>query len=129
MSSLPTLQQFKTKLVSFIRPPERSMYKIHDSKGTKLLTKLRVEFSDLRSHNFNCSSPLCSCHLEEEDNPHYFIRCPRCQHIRIILLSNISRIIGPDISILPREHLSNIILYGSNVYNKIHTYRDIGIYN
>ena len=59
--SLPTLQQFKTKLVSFIRPPERSMYKIHDIKGTKLLTKLRVEFSDLRfhrfKHNFNCSSP------------------------------------------------------------------------
>ena len=121
--SLPTLQQFDTKLVSFIRPPGHSMYRIHDIKGTKPLTKLRVEFSDLRSHrfkhNFNCSSPLCSCRLEEEVNSHCFIRCTRYQHIRIILLSNILRIIGSDISILPREYLSNIILYGSNVYNKI----------
>ena len=108
--------------MSFIRPPECSMCKIHDIKGRKLLNKLRVEFSDIRSrrskHHFNCPSPLCSCHLGEEDNSHCFIRCPPYQRIRIILLSNIPRIIGSDISILPREHLSNIYLYGSNVYKK-----------
>ena len=61
---------------------------------------------------------MCSCNLkDEEDNSHYFLRCPH--HIRIDLLSNISRIIGSDISILPCDHLTNIILYGSNVYNKI----------
>ena len=35
IKSLPTLQQFKTKLMSFIRPPERSMYKLHDIEGPK----------------------------------------------------------------------------------------------
>ena len=80
--------------------------------------------SDLRSHrfnhNFNCKSPMCSCNLkDEEDNSHYFLRCPHFHHIRINLLSNISRIIGSDISILPWDRLTNIILYESNVYNKI----------
>ena len=85
---------------------------------------MQVEFSNLRSHrfnrNFNCSSPVCSCNLrEEEDNSHYFLRYPHFHHIRINLLSNISRIIGSDISILPRDHLTNIIICGSNVYSKI----------
>ena len=62
---------------------------------------------------------MCICGQEEEDNSHYFPRCPRFQRIRIVLLSNISKVIGSDISILLREHLNNIILYGSNVYTKI----------
>ena len=99
------------------------MYGIHNI-GVIVLTTLRVEFSDLRSHrfnhNFNCKSPMCSCYLkDEEDNSHYFLRCPHFHHIRINLLSNILRIIGSDISILPCDHLTTIILHGSNVYNKI----------
>ena len=106
----------------YIRPPERLMYGTHTITSIKLLTKLRGEFSDLRSqrffHNFNCIGPICICSLEE-DNSHYFIRCPRFAHIRINLLSNISRNICSDISILPCDHLVNITLYGSNVYNNI----------
>ena len=99
------------------------MYGIYDIHGVKLLTKLRVEFSDLRSHrfshSFNCISPICSCNLEEENNSHYFLRCPLFRAIRINLLSKISKIIGTDISVLPSEHLTQIILFGSNVYNRI----------
>ena len=65
-----TVGQFTKYLVSNIRPPERSMYGSFDISGIKLLTKFRVEFSDLRSHrlshNFNCASPICSCNLEEK---------------------------------------------------------------
>ena len=99
------------------------MYGIHAIMGSKFLTKLRVEISDLRSHRFfhnsNCISPIWICNLEEADNSHYLIRCHRFYHIRTNLLSKISRIIGSDISILPCDHLVNIILYGSNVYNNI----------
>ena len=120
---LPRLGQFKEKLILFIRPPTHPMYGIRDKQGIKLLTKLRTEFSDLRvhifHHNFNCPTPLCKCNLEEEDNLHYLLRCPLHQHCRISLLSNISSIIGSDISILPSDHLVNLILYGSNVYNDI----------
>ena len=120
---LPTLSQFSEKLMLFVRPPNRPMYGNRDIQGIKLLTKLRTEFSDLRghrfNHNLNCLSPLCKCTLDDEDNLHYFLRCPQHQQYRVSLLSNISSIIGSDITILPSEHLVNLILYGSNVYNDI----------
>ena len=79
LKSLPTLQSFKKHLVTFIRLNERSFYGIMDNVGIKLLTKSCVEFSDLRdhrfSHNFNCTSPLCKCSLEDETTSHYIFRC------------------------------------------------------
>ena len=117
------LTQFKNKLLLIIRDPQRPSYGINNIPGTKILTKLRVEFSDLRSHrfshNFNCPSPSCQCLIEEENNCHFLLRCPRYVPIRNQLFGNISTIIGSDISILPDQHLTNILLYGSNVYSKV----------
>ena len=60
-----TVSQLKTKFINLVRPSKKSTFKIHDINGIKLLTRLRVEFSDLRSHpsrhNFNCASSLCLC--------------------------------------------------------------------
>ena len=59
-----SISQFKSKLNSLIRPKENSVYSIRDNSGIKLLTKIRVTFSDLRNHrynhNFNCNIPLCN---------------------------------------------------------------------
>ena len=89
----------------------------------KLLTKLRVEFSDLRdhrfSHNFNCTSPICRCGVDDETNVHYLLRCPLYLDHRNILLSNLSDILNCNVEILPNIHLTDILLYGSKVYNKI----------
>ena len=52
---------FKRELMRLIRPPKRSLFGFHDIAGVRLLTHLRVEFSDLREHNFQCSSPMCFC--------------------------------------------------------------------
>ena len=123
IQSSPTLSQFKNKLLLHIRDPQRPSFGIIDIPGIKLLTKLRVEFSDLRSHrfshSFNCVSPLCRCLHDEESNSHFLLRCPRYVPIRNQLLGNLSTIIGSDVSILPVQHLTNILLYGSNVYSKI----------
>ena len=58
----PSVQSFKKYLNGFIRLPGHSLFGICDKYGTKLLTKIRVSFSDLRdhrfNHNFNCESPL-----------------------------------------------------------------------
>ena len=58
---LPSVTSFKKHLNIFIRPKGNSSYGIRDNFGMKLLTKIRVEFSDLRdhryNHNFNCESP------------------------------------------------------------------------
>ena len=118
-----SLAVFKRKIMSFIRPQGYPMFNIHDLKGTKILSKLRVEFSDLRahrfSHNFNCLSPTCSCEQGCEDNIHFFLRCRHYVPIRITLLSNISQILGNDISVLSHDYAIGIILNGSNLFNDI----------
>ena len=120
---LPSLTCFKKHLNSFIRPIGKSFYGVNDNSGIKLLSKIRVEFSDLRdhryNHNFNCETPICSCGLEDETTVHYFLCCPRYQSQRNILLSKISEITGSDITVLPNDHLNQIIMYGSNVFNPI----------
>ena len=48
---------FKRKYISVMRPPKSNLLGMHDRRGTILLTRLRVDFSDLRlnrfNHNFN----------------------------------------------------------------------------
>ena len=67
---------FKNHLNSFIRPKGKRFYGINDNSGMKL-SKIKVQFSDLRdhryTHNFNCKSPFCSCGLEYETTVHYFL--------------------------------------------------------
>ena len=94
-----------------------------DKYGMKLLTQLRVDFSNLRdhrfNHNFNCVNPLCSCGMEDETSTHFLLCCPRYSTIRSTYLNKISQIIKSDISILPIDHLSHLLLYGSKSFNKI----------
>ena len=78
--SNPSVQSFKKYPNEFIRFPGHSLFGICDKYGTKLLTKIRVSYSDLRdhrfNHNFNCESPLCQCGIEDETSVHFFLRCP-----------------------------------------------------
>ena len=75
IKSSPTVSVFKRELMSLIRPPKRSLFGIHNIEGVRLLTRLRVEFSDLREHrfrhNFQCSSPMCFCQTGIEHNKHF----------------------------------------------------------
>ena len=116
---LPSLTCFKKHLNSFIRPKLKSFFGINDNSGIKLLSKIRVEFSDLRdhryNHNFNCITPICSCGLGDETTVHYFLFCPRYQSQRNILLSKISEITGSDITVLPNDHRNQIIMYCSTM--------------
>ena len=63
IQSCQNISEFKRKLIQLVRPPTNSIFNIHDIIGTKLLTRFRVEFSDLRCHkfrhDFNCSNPSC----------------------------------------------------------------------
>ena len=56
---------FKKSLLQFIRPSGSQVYNIHDSIGLKYLTRLRLEFSNLREHTFRHNfqdtlNPICS---------------------------------------------------------------------
>ena len=123
IKAAPSLKLFKNDLSKFIRPKGNSFYNIRDKVGIQLLTNIRVTFSDLRdhryNHNFNCDSPKCSCGIEDETSTHYFICCSRYSTLRTTYLSKISDITGSDVTILPYDHLVNILMYGSNVYNSV----------
>ena len=79
---------FKNKLLSIIRPVQKSVFNIFDPQGLKLLTRLRLGFSHLNEHRFrhnfeNCINPLCSCILETEDTVHYLLHCHHFNQLRI----------------------------------------------
>ena len=114
---------FKVKFLKNIRPEKRKTFKILDRHGLKLLTRLRVDFSDLRchrfDHNFNCDQPICKCGIEEESTDHYLLRCPRFVFCRDALFESISSAVTPEILNLPHDHLTDILLFGSKMYNEI----------
>ena len=77
-----SLEIFKRALLIFIRPKPAGVYKIHHSKGLKLLTRLRLGLSHLREHkfrhNFNDTiDPFCLCGTNSfETSEHFFLHCP-----------------------------------------------------
>ena len=50
--NIVSVNKFREKILSFIRPKENSVFAIHDTKGLKLLTRLRLNFSHLNEHEF-----------------------------------------------------------------------------
>ncbi len=108
-----------------IRPQRNDYFNIADKHGLTLLTRLRVDFSDLRehrfNHRFNCPSPICKCTLDEETIVHFLLRCPRYIVQRRVLLASVSDIIKNDINQLPNDHVTDLLLLGSRVFNAIST--------
>ena len=118
----PSLENFKRSINSLIRP-EESFCTDSNKYGMKLLTQLRVDFSDLRehrfNHKFNCQSPICSCGNGEETVTHFLLCCPRYSHLRSDYLSKISQIVKSDVTVFPNDHLTDLLLYGSESFNDV----------
>ena len=86
--------QFKTKILSFIRLKENSIFKIQNINGIKLLNRLSLHFSHLNEHkfwhNFRATiDPMCSCGLEPETTLHYLLRCNLYSDLRTELPNEI----------------------------------------
>ena len=94
------------------------MFNIHDMDRVKLLTQLRVEFSDLRSHrvnhNFHCLDPSCLCKTGIEDNVHFLLHCPRFSSQRKGLLDLVSSLTGIEAMRISSKELCRLLLYGRN---------------
>ena len=116
IQSCQNISEFKHKLTQLVIPPKNSIFYIHDIIGTKLLTRLRVGFSDLRHHkfihNFNCSDPSCLCLTGIEDNEHFLLNCPRFATQRRDLLDLVSSLPNVEIIRLPSKELSSLSLSG-----------------
>merc|ERR1711964_535569 len=118
-----SIDEFKSKYIKLMRPPKPNLFGIQDRHGLRLLTRMGVEFSDLREHrfdhNFNCPTPVCKCGTESESTEHFLLRCPLFSLHRLTLFSNIASAVNNTKFNLPDEHLSSILLFGSPTYNSI----------
>ena len=117
----PTLSQFKHNLIQVIRPPKRSTFGIHDVEGLKLLTRLRVKFSDLPEHrfrrNFRCNSLSCLCGKGIEYNEHFLLHCHRCEFPRSAFHDLVSSSVDFDIKAFCSSDLCNLLLYVDSKLN------------
>ena len=115
-----TISGFKSQLVRLVRPTKKSIFGVHDIEGVRLLTRLRVQLSDLREHRFrhrfHCSSPMCFFQKGIEDNEHFLLHYPRYTNYRKDLLDRISSIVHKDLDSLTSIDLCNLLLYGNSQF-------------
>ena len=104
--------------MGLVKPTKKSFFGIHDIEGVRLLTRLRVHFSDLREHKFrhkfHCSSPMCICQTGSENNEHFFLHCPRHSNHRRDLHNRIFSAVDIDLRSLSSTVLCNLLLYGDS---------------
>ena len=86
---------FRNALLKISWPNQCSIYRIYDSMGLKLFTRLRLGLTHLNEHRFNhyfqsCINPLCSCILEIESISHFLLHCHHSSTIRSTLLNSIN---------------------------------------
>ena len=77
----PSVAVFKTKLLSKIRSPPKSVFGIHDPIGLSYLSQIRVGLSKLNFHKFmhnfrDTINPSCPTNDAIEDTKHFLLLCP-----------------------------------------------------
>ena len=98
---------FKKKLLKFIRPSGNSVFRCHNPKGIKLLTRLRLGLSHLREPKFrhgflDSLNPICSCGQNIETSTYFLLHCSNYSNERLTFL-NIIR--NTDRNILNKNDL------------------------
>ena len=83
----PSVNVFKTKLLSLIGPPAKSVFGIHDPIGLSYLTQIRVGLSRLNFHKFmhnfrDTVNPMCPTNDGIEDTEHFLLLCPSFNLLR-----------------------------------------------
>ena len=108
-----------------MRPPGSNIFNCHNSKGVKLLTRLRLGQSHLLEHKFQYSlqvsyNLICSCGKDIQKLTHLLFHCANYSNER----STFQNIISIDRKTLKRNDIqvTEILLYGdSNSINIINT--------
>ena len=111
------INTFKSSILNFVRLRENSVFEVHDIRGVKLLTRLRLDFSHLNEHkfrhNFNdINNLMCSCGKETETTLHYLLRCDIYSIYRLELLNDICAL-NESLKNSSEEKLLKILLYGA----------------
>ena len=122
----PSLSTFKTKLLTIIRPPAKSVFGIHDPLGLSYLTQLRVGLSKLNclkfNHNFRDTiNPMCPTNDGIEDTEHFLLLCPSFVMHRRDLLTNVLSLVRPFgyISLSNKDLIQLLLFGGKDLTNEL----------
>ena len=122
----PSLSTFKTKLLTIIRPPAKSVFGIHDPLGLSYLTQLRVGLSKLNCHKFNHNfrdtiNPMCPTNDGIEDTEHFLLLCPSFVMHRRDLLTNVLSLVRPFgyISLSNKDLIQLLLFGGKDLTNEL----------
>ena len=104
------LNLFKSRLLWFIRPLEISVLTCHNPIGIKYLTRIRLEFSHIRYHQFkhgflDAIDPFCTYSTWIENTVHYFLHCLKFSTARNTFLNKIAIV---DRSIIDQDEIKII---------------------
>ena len=112
---------FKKKLLKFIRPSGDSVFRCHNPKGIKLLTRIRLCLSHLQEHKSkhgfpDSPNPTCCCGQDIEASTHFLLHYSHYSNERLTFL-NIKRNI--DRNILNKNDLkvTEALLYGDSSFD------------
>ena len=107
ISNSENLFIFKKKLLKFICPSGNSIFRCHNSKGIKLLTRLTLGISHLWEHKFKYGfldslNSICCCGQNIETSTHFLLHCSYYSNERLTFLNIIRNI---DRNILNKNDL------------------------
>ena len=76
---------------------ENPIFSIYDPLGVKLLTRLRLQFSNLYEHKFrngfeDTINAMCACGNEVETTEHFLLRCHLYSPQRLELFENLEKV-------------------------------------
>ena len=107
---------------NFSGPFENPISNFHNTSGIKLITRLRLGFSNLHEHksrhNFqNTLNPICSCRENIETATQYLLYCSNYLNGRMAPLSNIQNV---EENCLDRKYFwfSEVLHFGDSSFNK-----------
>ena len=95
---------------------ENSIFSIYDPLGVKLLTRLRLQFSNLNEHKFrhgfgDTINTMCACGSEVETTKYFLLRCHVYSPQILELFENLEKVDSRFLKLKLKEKAS-FLLYG-----------------
>ena len=118
-TQLLDLVDFKNQLKKELKPPKYKHFSKGSKLGNSLLTRVRLERSNLNLHRFNIGqsdSPECSCHAKHESSIHYLIDCFLYAGERQILFNLVEYYI-PSFKTMNRNKKYKVLVMGIDPEN------------
>ena len=123
------LSDFKLKLKDTFKPFKNKHYAKGSKIGNILLTRIRVDRSDLNLHKYTIGlsdTPACDCHAKQESSLHFVIDCFLYSNERQTLFNLVEQFI-PNFNRLNKRQKYESLVFGMNTDNPDYNYTNTNI--